>query len=159
MRIIFYLMVFLTLSSCGAEAKRYSGSYKVGNPYEINGVWYHPHVNEEYEEIGVASWYGPGFHRKKTANGEVFDKYAMTAAHPTLPLPSIVRVTNVANGESVKLRVNDRGPFAKGRIIDVSKKAAKTLGFIDEGTAQVRVEFLRDDTERLHRQLFGQVMF
>lgn len=88
------------------------GNYKIGNPYEIAGQWYYPAVDYEYSETGIASWYGPKFHGKKTANGEIFDQYEVSAAHRTLPLPSIVRVTNLENGKSIKVRVNDRGPFA-----------------------------------------------
>lgn len=115
--------------------------YKIGTPYRINGRWYHPREDENYVEEGVASWYGPDFHLKATANGEEFDKYQMTAAHRTLPLPSIVRVTNLENGKSVLLRVNDRGPFVDDRIIDVSKMASKALGFYGKGLARVRVTY------------------
>ena len=93
-----------------------------------------------YRQQGVASWYGPGFHGKKTANGETYDMYAMTAAHKTLPLPSYARVTNLTNGRSVVVRINDRGPFVDGRIIDLSAGAAKKLGFYNKGTARVLVE-------------------
>ena len=97
---------------------------------------------DHYREIGVASWYGHPFHGRKTANGEVYDMHGMTAAHPTLPLPSIARVTNLENGRSITVRVNDRGPFAKRRIIDLSRRAAWELGFKDQGTAEVEVEYL-----------------
>ena len=123
--------------------------YKVGQPYQIAGAWYYPKEDYEYVETGIASWYGPGFHGKKTANGAIFDENALTAAHRTLPLPSIVRVTNLENGRSMKLRVNDRGPFAKNRIIDVSKKAAELLGFQQKGTAKVRVEILSAESRRV----------
>lgn len=115
---------------------------KIGRPYQINGIWYFPAREDHYRETGVASWYGPGFHGKSTANGERYDQYALTAAHTTLPLPSWVRVTNKENGRSLILRVNDRGPFAHNRILDVSKAAATQLGFLQEGTAMVRVEYL-----------------
>jgi rare lipoprotein A len=119
-----------------------TGTYKVGRPYQEAGVWYSPHEQPEYDETGIASWYGPDFHGKRTANGEVFDAGGLTAAHPTLPMPVNVRVTNLDNGRSLVLRVNDRGPFARGRIIDVSAHAAQLLGFYEKGTARVRVTYL-----------------
>ena len=125
------------------------GDYKVGKPYQINGQWYYPAENYEYAETGIASWYGPKFHGKPTANGEIFDQNLITAAHRTLPLPSAVRVTNLDNGRTVLLRVNDRGPFARGRIIDLSRRAAQLLGFERNGTAKVRVEVLPDESRRL----------
>jgi rare lipoprotein A len=118
------------------------GGYKVGRPYQEAGVWYSPHEQPDYDETGTASWYGPDFHGKLTANGEIFDAGGLTAAHPTLPMPVNVRVTNLDNGRSLVLRVNDRGPFAKGRIIDVSARAAELLGFYEKGTARVRVTYL-----------------
>jgi rare lipoprotein A len=118
------------------------GIYKVGTPYQIDGVWYYPAEDFAYEETGIASWYGEQFHAKETANGEVFDLNALTAAHRTLPMPSIVQVTNLENGRTLQLRVNDRGPFARGRIIDVSRRAAQLLGFEGQGTAKVRVKIL-----------------
>lgn len=130
-----------------------NGHYKVGEPYQIAGRWYHPREDHAYQETGMASWYGQDFHRKKTANGEIFDKNALTAAHKTLPLPSMVRVENLENGRAVLVRVNDRGPFAKNRIIDVSEKAARLLGFHGDGTAQVRVTFDRQATERMFAEL------
>ncbi len=118
------------------------GTFKVGKPYKIRGKWYKPEADWAYDEKGEASWYGDKFHGRKTANGEVFNMHAMSAAHPTLPMPSMVRVTNLENGKSVDLRVNDRGPFAHNRIIDVSKRAAKELGFYRQGRTQVRVQIL-----------------
>lgn len=129
------------LSGCATEPQPKSGSYKVGSPYQIGGVWYYPKEDPFYDETGVASWYGPDFHGKSTANGETYNMHDLTAAHRTLPLPSIVRVTNLENGRSIKLRVNDRGPYARGRILDVSKKAAELLGFQNNGTAKVRVQY------------------
>ena len=121
--------------------------YKIGTPYKINGKWYYPAVDYDYEEIGIASWYGPGFHGKKTANGEIFDQDKVSAAHRTLPMPSIVRVTNLDNGKVLqKVRVNDRGPFAGNRIIDLSKKAAQELGFVNTGIAKVKVEILENES-------------
>ncbi|MDX1711313.1 MAG: septal ring lytic transglycosylase RlpA family protein [Rhodovibrionaceae bacterium] len=125
------------------------GGYKVGSPYQVGDVWYYPKVDYEYRESGIASWYGPGFDGKPTANGETFDANALTAAHRTLPLPSMVRITNLENGRSLKVRVNDRGPFAHGRIIDVSRRAAKLLGFEGQGTAKVMVEMIEGESRRL----------
>lgn len=125
------------------------GMYKVGNPYLIDGQEYYPQENFNYSETGIASWYGPGFHAQRTANGEKFDQNELTAAHRTLQMPSLVRVTNLDNGRSVVLRVNDRGPFARGRIIDVSSKAADLLGFKGKGTAKVRVETLPAESRRI----------
>lgn len=123
--------------------------YKIGAPYRIKGELYRPAVDYAYNAEGEASWYGPGFHGKLTANGEIYDENALTAAHPTLPLPSKVRVTNLDNGRSVLLTLNDRGPFAKGRIIDVSRKAANLLGFLKAGVARVRVEILEKESRVL----------
>lgn len=131
------------------------GRYKIGKPYQIKGIWYYPKVDYEYAETGVASWYGPGFHGQATANGEVYDMNDMTAAHKTLPLPSIVRVTNLSNGRSVTLRVNDRGPFVGDRVIDVSRRAAQLLGFYGAGTTQVRVEVDAEESKRLAAALTG----
>ena len=120
-----------------------SGSgYKVGKPYTIRGVTYVPRVDPDYDETGVASWYGPGFHGKLTASGGTYDQDALTAAHKTLPMPTRVRVTNLENGKSVVLTVNDRGPFVGDRIIDVSRRGARELGFLRQGTARVRVTAL-----------------
>lgn len=121
---------------------------KVGKSYKINGKWYSPRFDPDYEEVGVASWYGPGFHGRKTANGERYDQNAYTAAHTTLPLPSIVRVTNLQNGKAMNLRVNDRGPFHGGRIIDLSKAAAQKLDVLNGGVARVKVTYLHAETER-----------
>jgi rare lipoprotein A len=122
------------------------GVYKVGKPYKVNGVWYFPKEDYNYDEVGYASWYGPDFHNKRTANGEVFDMNMLSAAHKTLPLPSVIRVTNLQNGRSLILRVNDRGPFVNDRILDVSKKGAQLLGFKDQGTTKVRVELLPEES-------------
>ena len=123
--------------------------YKVGDAYQIDGVWYYPSEVESYSEEGVASWYGADFHEQVTANGEIYDMAALTAAHRTLPMPSAVEVTNLANGRSLTLRVNDRGPFVNDRIIDVSRRAAQLLGFERKGTARVRVRYLEDRSRRL----------
>ncbi|HEY5210459.1 MAG TPA: septal ring lytic transglycosylase RlpA family protein [Stellaceae bacterium] len=116
------------------------GFYKVGKPYQIQGTWYYPSENWSYDETGIASWYGEQFHGRYTADGEVFNLNELSAAHRTLPMPAVVRVTNLENGRSIKLRVNDRGPYARGRIIDVSRRAAQMLGFEGQGTAKVRVQ-------------------
>jgi len=122
------------------------GVYKIGQPYQINGVWYYPAEDLTYDETGIASWYGEDFHGKFTANGEIFDLNALSAAHRTLPMPSIVQVTNLDNGRTLKLRVNDRGPYARGRIIDVSRRAAQLLGFESPGIAKVRVQILAPES-------------
>ena len=116
--------------------------YKVGNPYSINGIKYIPKEDPNYFEEGIASWYGPKFDGKLTANGEVFDQYAVTAAHRTLPIPSLVKVTNLENNRNIVLRINDRGPFVGDRIIDLSYKSAQMLGIIEKGTGKVRVEII-----------------
>jgi rare lipoprotein A (peptidoglycan hydrolase) len=135
------------------ESGVYSGHFKIGQPYTAFGVSYVPQDYESFEEIGTASWYGSEFHGKKTANGEIYNMGDLTAAHPTLPLPSLIRLTNLQNGKSQILRVNDRGPFAKNRIIDVSEKAAEILGFKNKGTTEVKIELLRDDTDEMLQKL------
>lgn len=129
------------------------GAYKIGKPYQIQGVWYYPQEDYDYQETGIASWYGPDFHGKYTANGEVFDQNQVTAAHRTLPMPSIVRVTNLENGRSLVVRVNDRGPFAHSRILDLSRRAAQLLGMEQQGTAKVKVEIMADESRALAAQL------
>ena len=116
--------------------------YRVGQPYRIDGVWYYPKEDWSYDRTGLASWYGKPFHGRRTADGEIFNLNALSAAHRTLPMPVVVKVTNLDNGKSVKLRINDRGPFVAtgNRIIDVSKHAAKVLGFEHSGLAPVRVQ-------------------
>jgi rare lipoprotein A len=115
---------------------------RVGPPYQANGVWYVPTPEPGYSETGMASWYGPNFHGQRTANGEVFDETALTAAHPTLPLSSLVQVTNLENGREVIVRVTDRGPFVDSRLIDLSRAAAQVLGFEAQGRARVHVRYL-----------------
>lgn len=132
--------------------KKYKGIYKVGKPYSVLGQTYYPREQPNYKEVGMASWYGSDFHNRKTANGETYNMNDYTAAHRTLPLPSMVKITNLENGKSVKVRVNDRGPFAKGRIIDVSKKVAQKLDFHNQGTTKVMVEFLVEDTEAMLKE-------
>lgn len=135
------------VAACGSSGGPISipkggGYYKVGKPYQISGTWYYPKEQPDYDETGIASWYGPTFYGKKTANGEIFDANSLSAAHRTLPMPVNVRVTNLGNGKSVVVRVNDRGPYAKGRIIDLSERAAQLLGYYRQGTARVRVTYL-----------------
>ena len=125
------------------------GVYKVGDPYQIDGVWYYPAVDYDYAETGIASWYGREFHGKATANGEIYDMNDLTAAHRTLPMPSIVRVTNLENGRALILRINDRGPFARGRIIDLSRRSAQLLGFARKGTAKVQVKVLAPESRQV----------
>src|SRR5882672_7869393 len=129
------------------------GNYKIGDPYQINGTWYYPAEDYVYNETGIASFYGGeqqgvNFHGRLTANGEVYDMNALTAAHQTLPLPSLVRVTNLENGRSIVVRVNDRGPYARGRILDMSRRAAQLLGYEGKGTAKVRVHVLPDESRQ-----------
>ena len=126
-----------------------AGIYKVGKPYQVEGIWYYPAENYSYREEGIASWYGSDFHGKKTANGERYDMNDLTAAHPTLPMPSVVKVTNLDNGRTLKVTVNDRGPFHSTRIIDVSRHAAQLLGFYEAGTAHVRVEIDAEESMNL----------
>jgi rare lipoprotein A len=122
------------------------GTFKVGNPYTVDGETYYPREQYEYSETGIASWYGPGFAGKHTANGEIYDDGELTAAHRTLQMPSLVRVTNLDNGRSVIVRVNDRGPYRRGRVMDVSSKAADLLGMKGAGTAKVRLDLLPQES-------------
>jgi len=123
--------------------------YKVGQPYEISGNWYYPKEDYNYDETGIASWYGADFHDKRTANGEMYNMNELTAAHKTLPLPTLARVTNLDNGRSIVVRINDRGPFSGARIIDMSQRAAQLLGFERQGTAKVRVQVLADESKAI----------
>lgn len=126
--------------------------YLVGNPYRINGQWYEPREDFSYDREGMASWYGPNFHGRRTANGETYDMNQLTAAHTTLPMPSIVRVTNLSNGQSVVVRINDRGPYAHDRIIDLSRAAAARIGMLRDGVTRVRVQLLRAESLYLKAQ-------
>jgi rare lipoprotein A len=137
----------------GGVASR--GMYKVGNPYQIDGVTYVPQEEFNHVETGVASWYGPGFHTKATANGETYDQQDHTAAHRTLQMPSIVRVTNLDNGRSTVVRINDRGPYARGRIIDMSRSAAEDLGMTGKGTARVRIDQLPTESQTVKEVALG----
>lgn len=140
---------------------RGGGRYQIGNPYTVRGVRYVPAHQPDYRAQGTASWYGSDFHGRRTANGEIFSANAITGAHPTLPLPSYVRVTNRDNGRSLVVRINDRGPYVAGRIIDLSHRAADLLGYVNRGMANVEVEYVGqaplegDDTRMLMASLTG----
>jgi len=158
------VLAFLPLSGCSSSNKsakldpfagkgspRYPGNgplprgggrYHIGEPYQVAGRWFTPKVQPGYDKVGLASWYGPQFHRRQTSNGEWFDMNYLTAAHATLPLPSYAKVTNLQNGREVIVRINDRGPFVGDRIIDLSRQAATVLGFKEQGKAEVRVQYL-----------------
>ncbi|MFD1197242.1 septal ring lytic transglycosylase RlpA family protein [Brucella gallinifaecis] len=126
----------------GKPLPRGGGRNQVGKPYQVKGRWYYPKENKNYTSTGRASWYGSAFHGRLTANGEIYDMTHLTAAHPTMPLPSYARVTNTYNGHSIIVRVNDRGPFARNRVIDLSQKAAEMLDYQHHGTANVKVEYV-----------------
>ncbi|WP_337266703.1 septal ring lytic transglycosylase RlpA family protein [Oryzifoliimicrobium ureilyticus] len=126
----------------GNNIPKGGGRYLVGNPYQVRGKWYYPKEDFSYNKTGIASWYGSAFHGRLTANGEVYDQLHLSAAHPTLPLPSYARVTNLENGSSVIVRVNDRGPYHEGRIIDLSNKTADLLDMQHSGTGRVRVQYV-----------------
>ncbi len=133
-------------ASCASTPRNAGGGspsphYKIGKPYQVKGKWYRPQEDPNYSKVGVASWYGQQFHGRLTANGEIFDMDRLSAAHTTLPLPSMVEVKNLENGRTITVRVNDRGPFVGDRIIDMSREAARQLGFEQQGTARVRVRY------------------
>ena len=170
---ILFLAMAILLGGCASDTTTYGGGdyhsqvrrikqqggvYKIGKPYKINGTWYYPKEDYRYSEVGIASWYGSDFHNKKTANGEKYDMNTITAAHRTLPLPSVVKVTNLENGRSLIVRVNDRGPYAKNRIIDISKKGAALLGYQTQGTAKVKVEIMEKESKMLKNALLGKEM-
>lgn len=171
-RLIFALLgVTILLSSCSggtpelaglspkAQAeiiKKYGGIYKIGKPYKIGSRWYYPKEDYNYKEEGIASWYGEDFNGKPTANGERYEMNTLTAAHRTLPLPCIVKVTNLQNGRAVVVRVNDRGPYVKDRIIDLSKRGAQILGYLGQGTTRVRVEIMAKESKALKAAMLGQ---
>jgi rare lipoprotein A len=117
------------------------GVFKIGDPYLAGGKWFVPVNDTSYDQVGIASWYGDFFHGRRTANGEIYDMNALTAAHPTLPMPTYASVTNLANNRTVIVRINDRGPYHDGRIIDLSHKAAELLGFYGHGSTAVRVRY------------------
>lgn len=152
------LVMGLAACSGGDKYSPYGGTdkptaIKIGRPYDINGRTYYPKYQPDYVEIGTASWYGPGFDGRMTASGERFRTGDMTAAHPTLPMPSFVRVTRMDNGKSVVVRVNDRGPFARDRIIDLSRAAAEKIGLVRDGHTIVKVQYLPDETEQYVSEL------
>jgi rare lipoprotein A len=150
-----FMGVFLALGMAACAARRPPSETmptpgaRTQRPYQINGVWYYPIPSAEgFEERGLASWYGPQFHNRATANGEIYDMYAMTAAHKVLPLGTHVKVTNLQNGRSTIVRVNDRGPFVAGRVIDLSYAAADTIGVAKSGLAPVHVEAIQVAAEQ-----------
>lgn len=161
LQIIFLLLPVAVLGACtevelashvakqAIPTSQSQGTFKVGSPYKVKGRTYRPTETYSYEETGIASWYGTDFNGKKTANGETFNMYELTAAHKTLQMPSLVRVTNLENGKSIVVRVNDRGPFSRGRIIDLSMRSAELLGFKNQGTAKVKLQLLADESRRI----------
>ncbi len=148
----------------GRPVPKGGGVYKVGEPYKVDGQWHLPREEPNYDRVGVASFYAADYHGRRTSNGEIFDMWSLSAAHPTLPLPSYVYVTNLENRRTLLLRINDRGPYVNNRVIDVSKAAARYLGFEVRGTARVRVRYagrapLSGDDRREQRFLAGQPWF
>ena len=150
-----FLLLGIVLAGCAAAphfSSNHRAGFRVGRPnytvapYQVNGVWYHPRADYSYDKTGTASWYGEQFNERATSDGEIFDMNQLSAAHKTLPLPSVVEVTNLQNGRELRLRVNDRGPFVGDRLIDVSRRAAQLLGFERSGTAPVRVRILKDES-------------
>ena len=146
------------------EDKFTKGHYKIGQPYVINNIKYTPKLVAYYDKNGIASWYGPKFDKKPTANGEIFDQNKVSAAHKTLPLPSIVKVTNLNNNKFLYIRVNDRGPFFNNRIIDLSKQAAIELNIFSKGTEEVNVRLLESgphllETVFLESELFRKICY
>ena len=150
------LLLLVVLAGCAGQPARQaarpapaapaaSPGVKIGQPYQVMGKWYYPADDRGYDATGIASWYGPGFHALVTANGETYDQDAVTAAHKTLPMPSYVEVTNLDNGRVLIVRVNDRGPFVDGRIIDLSRRSAQLLGVDQVGLAKVRVRRVYPD--------------
>ncbi len=150
------LALGLALAGCASSGPHLAGGHHARHepgqpvyriePYQVKGVWYTPRADYSYDETGTASWYGPGFDQQLTADNELYDMNQLSAAHKTLPLPSVVQVTNLQNGRSLRLRVNDRGPFVDGRIIDLSRRAAQLLGFESTGTAPVRVRIMKEES-------------
>jgi rare lipoprotein A len=150
--------------SGGRMIAKGGGIYKVGLPYRVGGRWYHPRENPNYDRVGTASWYGTAFHGRRTSNGEVYNMYALTAGHPTLPMPSYAYVTNLQNGRTALVRINDRGPYARDRLIDLSYQTAHTLGFHNHGLARVRVRYagrapLNGDDSAERRHLAAQTWY
>ncbi len=165
MRIYYKLLIVifsLSLAACGSSNRTFESSgtpnpiHKVGKPYKVAGKVYRPKVDPHYDRTGLASWYGSKFHGRKTANGDIFNMNALTAAHTTLPMPSYVRVTNLDNGRWLILLVNDRGPFVGNRLIDVSRRAAQLLGFEKKGVTKVRVQAVNGPRGGLPRQTLAR---
>lgn len=161
----FLIVVFcISLAACGSASRTYDTSgpinptYKVGKPYRIAGKIYRPAADPHYDRTGLASWYGSKFHGRKTANGDVFNMNALTAAHTTLPMPSFVRVTNLDNGRWLILRINDRGPFVGNRLIDVSRRAAQLLGFEKKGLTRVRVQAVNGPRGEMPQQTLAKTI-
>jgi rare lipoprotein A len=153
--LLLLLVAAASLTACASAPRQAmqapAPGQKVGRPYQIKGVWYTPRVQPDYDEVGLASWYGGHHQGRPTASGERFDLNRISAAHKTLPLPSVVEVINLENGKRLKVRVNDRGPFVAGRIIDLSQEAARKLGFETQGLAKVRVRYLGAEETRTAR--------
>jgi rare lipoprotein A len=141
--------LYQELSKEDPKNVHYMGHYKIGKKYTVKGKTYKPQQDIKYNQVGMASWYGSkgNFHGKKTANGDKYNKHMLSAAHPKLPLPSLVRVTNLGNNKSLIVMVNDRGPFSKNRIIDVSEKSAEILQFKRQGIAKVKIQYLHEETQ------------
>jgi rare lipoprotein A len=148
-----FMSLAVFLSGCAIRRSHVQGLSRSSAGYCIKGVWYYPQNFYDYDDTGLASWYGPGFHNHAKAQGEKYDQYAMTAAHKTLPLPTIVKVTNVENGKSIVVLVDDRGPYKHKRIIDLSASAAKELGTYNKGVAKVRVQSLCKESNALSMYL------
>lgn len=141
----------------GERIPKGGGVYKIGGPYKIAARWYLPAEDPNYDRVGFGSWYGAEFHGRRTANGEIFDMNALTAAHPTLPLPSYAYVTNLFNNRTLLVRINDRGPYAHDRVIDLSRRSARELGYEIQGTAHLRVRYAGRaplDGNDMHEQRF-----
>ena len=155
LRYLYLFGICLALSGCGGGGNighkhPVTGICKSCKPYYVRGSWHYPQTHYHYDEIGLASWYGPGFHGKPKPYGELFNQHAMTAAHKTLPLPTIVLVTNLETGKTIKVLVDDRGPFVyEGRIIDLSMGSAKALGCYNKGIGKVRVQALVEESKAL----------
>lgn len=144
------IVLMLALAACASsKPQSMSVPVKIGKPYLVLGKWYYPSDDREYDERGIASWYGPGFHALSTANGERYNQDDVTAAHKTLPMPSYVEVENLDNGRKLTVRINDRGPFVAGRIIDLSRRSAQLLGVDRAGTARVRVRRVYPDARMM----------
>lgn len=147
------MCLLFILGGC-SDKTEVTGVCKSCKPYYVRGEWHYPQTHYDYDEIGIASWYGPGFHGKPKPHGEPYDQFEMTAAHKTLPIPTICRVTNIETGQSTKVLVDDRGPFVyDGRIIDLSIAAAKAIGVYKKGTANVRVTALTEESDRFSKHL------